>query len=93
VNPAVLVTLGNFATRFILDRKVAISRVRGQRHVWQGRTVIPTFHPAAVLHGGGDRSPQMQALREDFATVKSLLAEAEAQTETLPVAEEQLGLF
>lgn len=93
VNPTVLVTLGNFATRFILDRKVAISRVRGQRHLWKGRTVIPTFHPAAVLHGGGDKSPQMQALREDLATVKRILAEMEERAPVGPPAEEQLGLF
>lgn len=91
VDPRVLVTLGNFATRFILDRKVAISRVRGERHLWQGRTVIPTFHPAAVLHGGGDRSPQMQGLREDFATVRRILDEE--RRAPAPQVEEQLGLF
>ena len=91
VDPKVIVTLGNFATRFLLDRRVAISRVRGQREAWEGRTVIPTFHPAAVLHGGGDRSPQMQALREDFATFRNVLAES--ATRPGPVIEEQLGLF
>ena len=87
VDPRVIVTLGNFATRFILDKPVSISRVRGSKHVWKGRLVIPTFHPAAVLHGGGDASAPMQALREDFATIKAALAEAP------PAAEEQLGLF
>lgn len=87
VDPRVVVTLGNFATRVILDRPVAISRVRGQRFVWRGRAVIPTFHPAAALRGGGDRSPQMRALREDFVGVREALAEAPA------AVEEQLGLF
>lgn len=86
VDPTVIATLGNFATRVILDRPVAISRVRGQRSVWHGRTVIPTFHPAAVLHGGGDAGPQMRALREDFAAIKETLAAP-------PAVEEQLGLF
>ena len=53
-SPRVIVTLGNFATRVILDRQVSISRVRGQRFEVDGRTVIPTFHPAAILHGGGE---------------------------------------
>jgi uracil-DNA glycosylase len=87
VDPRVVVTLGNFATRVILDRPVSISRVRGQRSVWQGRTVIPTFHPAAALRGGGDASSQMQALRADLATVREVL------DEPAPVVEEQLGLF
>jgi uracil-DNA glycosylase len=91
VDPNVIVTLGNFATRYVLNRPVAISRVRGQKHVVDGRTVIPTFHPAAVLRGGGDSSRQMHSLREDFATIKATLQEM-AEMGGPPV-EEQLGLF
>ncbi len=87
VDPRIIVTLGNFATRFILDRPVSISRVRGQRFAWRGRVVIPTFHPAAVLHGGGQASSQMEALRRDFEEVRAALAERPTP------AEEQLGLF
>lgn len=93
VDPRVIVTLGNFATRTILDTPQSISRVRGQKQDWNGRTVIPTFHPAAALHGGrGDDSPTMVALRADFALVKETLAEAPV---VIPeaVLEEQLGLF
>jgi DNA polymerase len=90
VGPRLIVTLGNFATRVILDKQVSISRVRGQKFTIEGRTVIPTFHPAAVLHGGGEASSQMAALRSDFLAIREILEE--------PVAvgagpEEQLGLF
>lgn len=88
VDPRVIVTLGNFASRFILGRPVAISRVRGQKQLVEGRLVIPTFHPAAVLHGGGDASAPMRALREDFATIRAALDEAAPA-----VPQEQLGLF
>jgi uracil-DNA glycosylase family 4 len=90
IRPRVVVTLGNFATRVILDKPVSISRVRGQRFTIGGRTVIPTFHPAAVLHGGGESGSQMAALRSDFQTIRQLVAEP------VPVAavpQEQLGLF
>ena len=87
VDPHVVVTLGNFATRVILDRPISISRVRGQRFVWEGRAVIPTFHPAAILHGGGEGSRQMASLREDFQTLRAVLDERPQ-----PV-EQQLGLF
>lgn len=87
VNPRVIVTLGNFATRVILDRPVSISRVRGQKQIVGGRVVIPTFHPAAILRGGGDASVQMGNIRSDFAAIVEALKEAPA-----PV-EEQLGLF
>jgi uracil-DNA glycosylase len=87
IEPRVIVTLGNFATRFMLDKPVSISRVRGQRFPLEGRTVIPTFHPAAILRGGGEASTQMAALRSDFQEIKRALAEMPE-----PV-EEQLGLF
>ena len=90
IQPRVIVTLGNFATRVILDKPISISRVRGQRFTIDGRTVIPTFHPAAVLHGGGESGTQMTALRADFLAIRQILEEP------VPVAavpQEQLGLF
>lgn len=88
IDPRVVVTLGNFATRVILERpSLSISRVRGQRFTWDGRLVIPTFHPAAILHGGGAASSQMAAVRQDFASLRQALDELPQ-----PV-EEQLGLF
>jgi uracil-DNA glycosylase len=90
IQPRVIVTLGNFATRVILARPVSISRVRGQRVTVDGRTVLPTFHPAAVLHGGGESGSQMAALRTDFRSIRAII------DEPVPVAavpQEQLGLF
>ena len=87
IDPAVVVTLGNWATRYILGRQISISRVRGQRFPWNGRIVIPTFHPAAVLHGGGQASSQMTSLRDDFREIRAALAERPQP------AEHQLGLF
>ena len=90
VDPKVIVTLGNFATRVILDRPIAISRVRGTRNSFQGRLVIPTFHPAAVLRSGGDASAPMRAIREDLRAVRDAMDEVRV---AVPVADEQLGLF
>jgi uracil-DNA glycosylase len=88
IDPRVIVTLGNFATRVVLDRPLSISRVRGQRFDVGGRTVVPTFHPAAILHGGGEASAQFLALRSDFQTIRAILSEPRPQQ-----VEEQLGLF
>ena len=87
VDPRIIVTLGNFATRYMLDRPIGISRVRGEKFHIDGRIVIPMFHPAAILRGGGAASRQMESVRSDFATVKEALADRPE-----PV-EEQLGLF
>ena len=73
IQPRVIVTLGNFATKFVLNTSLGITRMRGQVHDWHGRTVIPTFHPAAILHGGGEKSRQFQLLQEDFALVRHTL--------------------
>ncbi|HYR63883.1 MAG TPA: uracil-DNA glycosylase [Actinomycetota bacterium] len=96
IKPRVIVTLGNFATRFVLAKQVSISRVRGQRFEVDGRTVIPTYHPAAVLHGGGNASPAFKALQEDFRLVASVLAEPVPEPppeEAVPETAEQEALF
>lgn len=76
VRPRVVVTLGNFATKLLLNTDVGITRLRGHRHDewWLGSTLIPTFHPAAALRGGDRVTNQM---REDFATVRATLDEAD----------------
>jgi DNA polymerase len=102
MSPKVIVTLGNFATRFILEEPIGISRARGRKYRRRGATVIPTFHPAAALRGGrfGQLSP-IDALREDLLLVKSVLeapdvaapAEVPADAQEPEPAGHQLGLF
>jgi DNA polymerase len=86
IQPRVIVTLGNFATKFVLNTTIGITRLRGQVHDWHGRTVIPTFHPAAILHGGGENSNQFQLLREDFGLVRQTLDAPQAAVR-IPEAE------
>jgi uracil-DNA glycosylase len=73
--PLVMVTLGNFATKLLLDTKVGITKLRGQETTSRGGTavVIPTLHPAAVLRGGG---PALAQARADFVVIKRALARA-----------------
>jgi DNA polymerase len=87
VQPRLIVTLGNFATKYVLQTTQGITRTRGQVYGWHGRTVIPTFHPAAILHGGGEQSRQFQDMQEDFALVQQTLAvePAPAEAEAVPV--------
>lgn len=91
IQPRVIVTLGNFATRFVLDTSAGITRLRGQIHDWHGRTVIPTFHPAAILHGGGERSRQFELLRDDFRLIRRTLDEGVAETRRAAAAEAHPG--
>ena len=72
--PEIIVTLGNFATKLLLDTKVGITKLRGQQFpfVRAGVTasLVPTLHPAAVLRGGG---VALAETRADFIRVKRLL--------------------
>jgi uracil-DNA glycosylase len=94
MRPKVIVTLGNFATRYILQEQVGITKARGQRYERRDATVIPTFHPAAALRGGrfGGMSP-VDAIRADLQLVRTVLEEEEALTPASVDAGEQLGLF
>jgi uracil-DNA glycosylase family 4 len=73
IEPRVIATLGNFATKKLTGSTVGITRVRGtpQVHELAGRTlfVFPLLHPAAAL-----RTPSLvETLREDFAKLPDLL--------------------
>jgi len=74
IQPSVIVTLGNFATKYVLQTQRGITSMRGAVYPWHGRRVIPTFHPAAILHGGGENSRQFQDLRSDFELISRTLA-------------------
>ncbi len=74
IEPKVVCTLGNFATKLLSGSQTGITKVRGtpQVHELGARTVflLPLLHPAAAL-----RTPAMkETLRGDFATIPGLLA-------------------
>jgi DNA polymerase len=84
IQPSVIVTLGNFATKFVLQTQTGITRLRGRVHAWHGRAVVPTFHPAAILHGGGEGSRQYELLLDDFRLVRRTLDESTRAAEPAP---------
>ncbi|MBU4556421.1 MAG: uracil-DNA glycosylase [Actinobacteria bacterium] len=69
VDPELVVTLGNFATRLMLDTREGITALRGQITLVQGRSVYPVFHPAASIY---DRAKR-ETLISDFARVPEIL--------------------
>lgn len=89
VDPRIICTLGNFSTHLLLGRKIGISKIRGQRQEWRGRILVPTYHPAAVLHGGRTSDAMFQ-LEQDFKLIRTILDEEPSA----PAEDsEQLGLF
>lgn len=73
IDPVVVMTLGNFATRLLLDTTEGISRLRGRAYPFGRGHLVPTYHPAAALRSGGEVMAQMRA---DLVRAKRLLAGA-----------------
>jgi DNA polymerase len=102
IEPVVVATLGNFATKLLSGRQLGITKVHGQEQKTAigGRDVLlyPLYHPAAALY-----TPAMlKVLESDFARLPELLgraleppapAEPELALVASGVPAEQLGLF
>ncbi len=69
IRPKLVCSLGNWATQTLLERKVGITRVRGQAFYMKEFVLFPLLHPAAALHQGS----MLQPLREDFQKLKEFL--------------------
>jgi uracil-DNA glycosylase family 4 len=69
IHPRVVCTLGNFAAQTLLEKKVAIMKIRGQYFQMGNVLVFPMLHPAAALHQGNLR----RAVEEDFHNLRAFL--------------------
>jgi DNA polymerase len=100
IEPKVVATLGNFATKLLSGKPTGITRVHGveQETTLGGRRVLlyPLYHPAAALY-----TPAMlKVLEADFARLPELLGRLIAPPEPVPTLAAlapdpavQLGLF
>src|SRR5215207_1048780 len=102
IEPTVVATLGNFATKLLSAKPTGITRVHGveQETTLGGNrvTLYPLYHPAAALY-----TPAMlKVLEEDFARLPAILGRPAAQPQPDPEPEPatcaaepavQLGLF
>lgn len=71
IRPRVVVTLGNFATKLLVGTKEGITRTRGREFPFaEDAVLVPTYHPAAALRGGGNVLADMRA---DFVRIKRAL--------------------
>jgi DNA polymerase len=88
IEPRVICTLGNFATKLLREDPTGITRVHGRAETrtigHRAVRIYPIYHPAAALY-----TPAMlDVLRADFAALPDLLAEgAPPQPEPLTVPE------
>ena len=106
IEPKLIATLGNHATKQLTGKDIGITRIHGQEQevTLGGRRVAlyPLYHPAAALY-----TPRMlEVLEEDFRRIPELIGRAIAEPEPAPALEAeailatvtsepavQLGLF
>ena len=72
IAPRVVLSLGNFASKLLLDTTAGVTKLRGRIYPLAGTTavVVPTFHPAAALRGAGEI---LAAMRADVVRAKQAL--------------------
>ncbi len=71
IEPRVIVTLGNFATKLLLDSGKGIRELRGRVFDRGAARLVPTYHPAYVLRAGGEAMAEMRA---DLVRAKRVMA-------------------
>ena len=71
IDPTVVVTLGNFASKLLLETDVGVTKLRGRSYPYRSGVLIPTVHPSFVLRGGTGAMAQMRA---DLVRAKLVLA-------------------
>jgi uracil-DNA glycosylase family 4 len=75
IEPKLVVTLGNFATKLLLQTKEGITKLRGREFEFDRAgvhaIVVPTLHPSAVLRSGGRALAETRA---DFVVARRLLS-------------------
>ena len=73
IRPRVIVTLGNPATKTMLQTTTGITKLRGISHAFSypggSATLVPTFHPSAVLRN----QMNMPLIRADLVAAKQIL--------------------
>jgi DNA polymerase len=58
IRPKVIVTLGLSATKYMLDTRLSMGKMRGQWHNWRGIKLMPTYHPAFLLRAYTEENRQ-----------------------------------
>jgi uracil-DNA glycosylase len=75
IMPKIIVCLGATASKYIIDKNIRITKIRGEWREQKGFYIMPVFHPAALL-----RDPSKKALMwEDFKKIKEKLDDIKYQ--------------
>ena len=62
IDPKIILLAGGVATASILEEKRGITKTRGEWREWDGRWVMPIFHPAYLLRNQSRKPGQPKSL-------------------------------
>lgn len=74
LNPKVVVTLGNFSTKYLLETKEGITKLQGKIFEKDGMKIIPCLHPAVLLYNGNSPKKRKE-FQDDFKIIEKVLKE------------------
>ena len=75
LDPLVIVCMGAVATRTLIGGSASITRLRGQWQEKEGRQLMPTFHPAALLRDPRKKRPVWEDFQEVAGRFRRLLGQ------------------
>jgi len=76
VNPKIIVALGKTAATRLLGSEASLASLRGRAHVYRGRPLVVTYHPAYLLRTLPDKAKAWEDLLFAKRTLKAALGSA-----------------
>ncbi|HZD59010.1 MAG TPA: uracil-DNA glycosylase [Anaerolineae bacterium] len=75
VKPKLIVALGAKASQWFLGKDFKLTQERGEFYNWHGITILPTYHPAAILRARaiGDGEERIRDFKQDLQKIKEII--------------------
>lgn len=73
INPKIIILLGATALKGLIDPNAKITKVRGEWMEWNGKLVMPTFHPSALLRNQKLKRPAWEDFKKVVAKYRELV--------------------
>jgi len=73
IDPLIIILLGATALQGLIDPAAKITKLRGEWISWQGRWVMPIYHPAALLRNPHLKKPTWEDLKKVISKYRELV--------------------
>ena len=73
IDPKIIILLGSTALKGLIDPNAKITQVRGQWINWNGKLVMPTYHPSALLRNPALKRPVWEDFKNVVAKYRELV--------------------